>query len=250
MSAAIHPCSFVDFPGRVAAVVFTQGCDLRCRYCHNPDLCRCGGAPGGDRRRELMELLARRRKRLGGVVVSGGEPTLHPELAGLLRAIRGPGFAVKLDTNGMRPDAVEALAAEGLLDFAAVDVKMAPGSSSLALCGAEGQGRRSIETLRRLARHGVPSEARTTVVRDLHDPGALRAIAQAIVATGTAAWHLQPVRSGRNLDPFAALLPPPADALADAASAARMLGLLVSVRPSLARLSEDAHPGQRHPKEL
>ncbi len=93
MIAAVHPCSFVDFPGRVAAVAFTQGCDLRCRYCHNPDLCRPPATQGPDLRQELMGLLARRRNRLGGVVITGGEPSIHPGLAGLLREARDLDFA-------------------------------------------------------------------------------------------------------------------------------------------------------------
>lgn len=232
MIAALHPCSFVDFPGRVAAVVFTQGCNLRCGYCHNPDLCRTSNGRDDDRQQRLLEFLGKRRGRLGGVVVTGGEPTLHQALAPLLRDIRELGFAVKLDTNGMSPAAIQALVAEGLLDFVAVDVKLAPGTSSLALCGADDQGRRAVETLCRLARCGVATEARTTVVQDFHDRFELQAIARAVAGTGAGAWRLQPVRSGRVLDPVASFLPPVGPVLRDAMAEAGALGLQVSTRPA------------------
>ncbi len=133
MLGGIEPCSFIDFPGRVAAVLFLRGCNLQCRYCHNPQLIPRTGAGGGPDDGTL-EFLQKRRGLLGGVVVTGGEPTLQARLPVLLEAVRSMGFAVKLDTNGTRPEVVGRLIAERLLEYAAVDVKIAPGPGSRWLC--------------------------------------------------------------------------------------------------------------------
>lgn len=117
------PCSLSDFPGRVAAVVFTQGCNWRCPWCHNPALVhpeKFGEPIAVD---NVLRRLAGRRGKLDGVVVSGGEPTLQPGLADFFREVRAMGFATKLDTNGSRPGVVQELLDDGLLDFVAMDLK-------------------------------------------------------------------------------------------------------------------------------
>ena len=119
----LQQTSTLDFPGLVSAVVFTAGCNFRCPYCHNYQLVR---APESLLSLPADGVLARLRPFAGwidGVVISGGEPTLHAGLAELCAAIKGLGFAVKLDTNGHRPQVVEALAARGLVDMVAMDLK-------------------------------------------------------------------------------------------------------------------------------
>ena len=117
--AGYNPNSFVDFPGNIAAIVFVGGCNLRCWYCHNAEIL--------DTKEFLSDdaILARIKDNflLDGVVISGGEPTLQPDLfefAGKLRAI---GMQVKLDTNGMRPEVVKEGVERGLFDYVAMDVK-------------------------------------------------------------------------------------------------------------------------------
>lgn len=117
--------SLVDYPGKVAAVVWTVGCNLRCPFCYNAELVIPERAASLPRRgaEEVLSLLAARAKLLDGVVVTGGEPTLHPDLPGFLGEIKRLGLLVKLDTNGTRPEVVGHLLAEGLLDYVALDVK-------------------------------------------------------------------------------------------------------------------------------
>ena len=118
--------SLLDFPGRIASLVFFGGCNLTCPFCHNPALVlepECYPDISPD---ELLELLGQRRRFIDGVVVSGGEPTLDPGLPDLLRGIKDLGLAVKLDSNGLAPAPLEELLAEELVDYLALDLKTAP----------------------------------------------------------------------------------------------------------------------------
>ena len=151
--------STIDFPGRLSCVVFARGCDLDCFYCHNRELLAPGG--GAISQEEVLAFLEKRRGLLDGVVVSGGEPTLQPDLPGFLRQVKAMGYQVKLDTNGRVPQLVEDLWREGLLDYVAVDVKALP-EDYPAVCGREGFAA-ARDTLARLAALGAAREARTTL---------------------------------------------------------------------------------------
>ena len=122
----LQKVTLLDYPGKVACTVFLPGCNLRCPFCHNPALVLPDRETDSLSTEELLAFLETRRGKLDGVCVTGGEPTLYEDLPALLRQIRGLGFAVKLDTNGTNPDMLEALAQEGLLDYAAMDIKNSP----------------------------------------------------------------------------------------------------------------------------
>jgi pyruvate formate lyase activating enzyme len=207
MIAAVESCSFVDFPGRLAAVAFTQGCDLRCRYCHNPELSERRATPP-QVMDDLLRLLSRRRGLLSGVVVTGGEPTLWDDLPILLQDLRSMGFAIKLDTNGLRPERTKDLVARGLIDYLAVDIKAAPGERSRWLCGHERQAESAVRTLADASHLGVACEARTVLVRGVHDLDALSWIAAGLAGSGIKRWRLRGVRGGKVLDGSIALSPP------------------------------------------
>lgn len=113
--------SFIDWPGHVVAVIFTKGCNWRCPFCHNGPLA-LGVAEELDVE-AVLDDIARRASFLDGVVVSGGEPTIHDSLPSLLRRIKRAGLAVKLDTNGSYPSAIGELLDEGLVDAVAMDIK-------------------------------------------------------------------------------------------------------------------------------
>jgi pyruvate formate lyase activating enzyme len=165
-------CSLIDYPGMIAAVIFTRGCNFRCPYCHNPGLVRTDdpdrACPERDRRapdaESVLAFLERRRNRLDGVVLSGGEPTLQEDLIEFARAVKELGFAVKLDTNGSRPDVLENLLKKRLVDCVAMDVKAPP--EKYELCAGTrvdiGAVRRSISLI---AASGVEYCFRTTVAR-------------------------------------------------------------------------------------
>ncbi|MFP4354735.1 MAG: anaerobic ribonucleoside-triphosphate reductase activating protein [Phycisphaerae bacterium] len=120
--AGCQKCSFVDYPGHLAAVAFTPGCNMNCFYCHNPELL---SGPGPQRldEAEMLDFLASRAGLLDAVVVSGGEPTLQHDLPDFIARVRRLGFAVKLDTNGTNPTMLRQLISARLVDYVAMDIK-------------------------------------------------------------------------------------------------------------------------------
>jgi pyruvate formate lyase activating enzyme len=182
--------SFVDWRGAVAAVLFLPGCNLACPYCHNYTLV---SDPDSYLTLEVEEVLARLAEFAGwidGVVVSGGEPTLHPGLGELLALIKEAGFAVKLDTNGLRPAVVQDLCARALVDVVAMDLK-AP-LEPLAYARAAGRAvdmAALAESIAFLLGGGVAHEFRSTIWPAWHGERELRAMAE--VLEGAQAWTLQ-----------------------------------------------------------
>ena len=126
----------LDFPGKVACTVFLTGCNLRYPYCHNPDLVLTKDNGKYISEKEFFEFLLSRKGKLDGVCITGGEPTLYPNLTNLIRRIREMGFLVKLDSNGTVPEILKPLLREKLLDYVAIDIKNAP-SRYAEICGAD-----------------------------------------------------------------------------------------------------------------
>jgi pyruvate formate lyase activating enzyme len=159
--------SLSDYPGNAAAIVFTQGCNFRCPFCHNGSLIP-SDVPGGAciPEQKIVRHLERRRSLLDGVVVTGGEPTIQADLLRFLRLIRGMGYALKLDTNGSRPDVLRRLLDENLVDYIAMDVK-APPDRYDSLTGVSVSMRGVRESIRLIGRSGIRHEFRTTIVRPL-----------------------------------------------------------------------------------
>ncbi len=118
----LQKTTLLDFPGKVAATLFTGGCNFRCPFCHNSGLLS-GDAEELYTPGEILRFLEKRKNILEGVCITGGEPTLQPDLEDFIRDIRSLGLAVKLDTNGYRPDILKALCRKGLLDYVAMDIK-------------------------------------------------------------------------------------------------------------------------------
>ena len=171
------PLSLCDYPGRVAAVVFTRGCNFRCPFCHNGHLLDGEGAPEDPAADGVLARLASLAARLQGVVVTGGEPTLQPALADFLRRIRGLRLAIKLDTNGSRPDVLAALLAARLLDFVAMDLK-APWPRYPELSGTACDVAALKRSVALIAGSGLPHQFRTTRVPPLLSDADCAAIAR------------------------------------------------------------------------
>ena len=174
--SGLQKLTLLDYPGKVACTLFTAGCNFRCPFCHNSDLVLPQRRPDGLSEEEALDFLSRRRGLLDGVCVTGGEPLLHPDLAPFLGRVKELGYAVKLDTNGTRPDELAALTAAGLVDYVAMDIKNSPrryaetaGVPDLDLTPV----RRSVELLLSGA---VDYEFRTTVVAQFHDEDSFREI--------------------------------------------------------------------------
>jgi pyruvate formate lyase activating enzyme len=159
-------CTLIDFPGKIAAILFTQGCDFRCPYCHNQGLwLREADAPA--EWETIVEFLKTRKGKLDGVVISGGEPTLHKDLAEILAKIHELGFITKLDTNGHRPDILEKLLQANLLDFIAMDLKHLPARYAEA-CGVSVLTENILRSVELIKKSPIDHEFRITVVPGIH----------------------------------------------------------------------------------
>jgi pyruvate formate lyase activating enzyme len=168
-------CTFIDFPGKIAAILFTQGCDFRCPYCHNRSLW-AREAEFPVEWETIVEFLKTRKRKLDGVVISGGEPTLQKDLPEILAQIRELGFATKLDTNGHRPDIVNKLLEADLLDFIAMDLKHLP-AHYIEACGVGVLPENILRSVELIKNSSIDHEFRTTVVPGLHRPEDLPALA-------------------------------------------------------------------------
>ena len=161
----LQPVTASDFPGRMAAIVFTQGCNFHCPFCHNSSLLPME-SESLIRENEIFDFLQRRRNLLEGVVISGGEPCLQDDLAGFCRRVKGMGFDVKIDTNGSRPEVIERLLAENLVDFIAMDIK-APLTRLRELTGRSSHGPQINRSISLIAESGIDHLFRTTDVTPL-----------------------------------------------------------------------------------
>ncbi len=154
--------SLSDFPQKISAIIFTRGCNLRCSYCHNPELVDPARYTPPLDEQAVLEFLHSRIGQLQGVVITGGEPTIHADLPRLCRAIRCLGYSIKLDTNGTNPSQLKGMMAEGLIDYLALDVK-APASGYQRVAGGLDRVVEAVEASIQLALgSGLPHELRTT----------------------------------------------------------------------------------------
>jgi len=173
------PLTLLDFPGRVACIAFSQGCNLRCGYCHNPQLIGLRAPAGATTSAEsqVLGFLATRRGVLDGVVVSGGEPTIQPDLLPFLLRIKDLGFLVKLDTNGTNPPVLRDAHQRRLVDYVAMDVKHDPARYG-EITGAPVDPDVLAASRDLLRSQGVAHEFRTTIVPRYHDEAAMERIAR------------------------------------------------------------------------
>ena len=192
----LQKMTLLDYPGKVACTVFLSGCDFRCPFCHNGELVT-GTCPPETDDQGLLAFLNRRKGLLDGVCVTGGEPLLRPDLPLLLGEIKELGFRVKVDTNGTHPDRLRRLVEEGLVDYVAMDVKNAPARYAETV-GIPGFNPAPVEeSIRLLRKSTVDYEFRTTLVRELHRPEDLDAIAAWLA--GAPRYYLQNFVDSGNL---------------------------------------------------
>ena len=185
VSALPPDVSMVDFPGRMAAMLYTRGCNFRCGFCHNGGW--WGEARGGMPWDDVRGRLARFRENwVDGAVVTGGEPTLQEGLGELIGMLREMGFAVKLDTNGSRPGVLAEMLEK--VDYVAMDVKCAPEEYPERTGWADTEA--LAKSLAFLKKWGGDYELRTTIIRGWHGEAALRAMGE--WARGAKRWIVQP----------------------------------------------------------
>lgn len=207
--SGVTQLTLLDYPGHTACIVFTPGCNFRCGYCHNPEfvlperLCQIRESFIDEE--AFFGFLRERQGRLDGVVITGGEPTIQPDLERFIQAVKSLGFLVKIDTNGNKPAVLRKLLDAKLLDYVAMDMK-----TSLEeypnLAGKQADPR-AIEASMTILKHGaVEYEFRATLVKERHSPAVLEAMKETL--TGAKRFFLQTFRNGITLDPAYAKLTP------------------------------------------
>ena len=216
----LQKVSLIDYPGHIAATVFTAGCNFSCPFCHNPGLVRVGF----DKYQmfltdeEVMEFLRSRQGMLDGVCVTGGEPVLQADLSEFLAKVKELGFLVKLDTNGSRPDILQNLIKQGLLDYIAMDIK-GPLEKYSKIAGMD-IGLENIHKSTQIVRNFPEYEFRTTVAPNLHEKGDFLSIARWL--DGSKRYFLQQFRPDKTLDPaYSTVKPYPDEKLIEFANMIR-----------------------------
>lgn len=192
--------SLLDYPGQLAAIVFTQGCNFRCPYCHNPALVdpeRFGHVLNTE---AVLRFLYRRRKKLGAVVLTGGEPTLQDDLLPFLKLLKAMRFKVKLDTNGSIPEVLQQIADAGLVDYYAMDVK-APLPLYKLVTNSLIEDNSIIASMEIVRKAGVTYEFRNTYFDALLSSNDLAAM-QSLLKPGDK-FIVQECRYGSNLEEMA-----------------------------------------------
>lgn len=200
----LNKTTLLDYPGCVAATVFTGGCNFRCPFCQNSVLVlepSTGDLAGGTiSEEEIMSFLKKRKNVLKGVCVTGGEPTLQADLPDFLSRIREIGYRVKLDTNGYQPEVLKELLKEGLLDYVAMDIKNCPDKYTKTAgmdCADIGINLERInESVELLLSGNIEYEFRTTVVKELHTLDDMVQIGEWI--RGARAYFLQKFQDNGN----------------------------------------------------
>ncbi|MFW5712562.1 MAG: anaerobic ribonucleoside-triphosphate reductase activating protein [Spirochaetota bacterium] len=205
----LQKTTLLDFPGEVAATVFTPGCNLRCPYCHNPSLVQAPYPEDLISLEELDRFLAVRSNVLGGVCITGGEPLIHENIGEIIAMIQRHGLKVKLDTNGTFPERLARVQAE----YVAMDLKTVP-EKYASLLGALASGQISTaakirSSVKYLQTAGLPYEIRTTVVPGIVGLEELREMLPLL--QGSERYILTPFRRGATLDPAYAERPAPDD---------------------------------------
>ena len=194
----IQKLTLIDYPGKVAATVFTVGCNFLCPYCHNPEL--VDGKKIKDQPRvseqEVLDFLATRQGLLEGVCITGGEPTLFPDLPEFIKKLKDLGFLVKLDSNGSNPQMMEKLLAEKLVDFIAMDIK-APLEKYKKVAGDKAV-LENIQRSTELVRTAPDYEFRTTVLPALHTKKDILSIGRWL--QGAKKYYLQQFKPTKTLD--------------------------------------------------
>ncbi len=169
----VQKFSLLDYPDKISAIIFTSGCNFRCGYCHNPELFSSNSEWDEEK---VLQFLNTRQGKLDGVVITGGEPTIHKGLPEFIKKIKSLNFSVKLDTNGTNPHMLKDLIQSNLIDYVAMDIK-APLSKYKMITGIEPIG--VDESIEFLLKEKIPYEFRTTalssqlLIKDFEEIGKL-----------------------------------------------------------------------------
>jgi len=196
----LQKTTLVDYPGKVAATVFTVGCNFRCPYCHNPELV----LPDLIKKQpqiseeEVINFLSERRGLLEGLCITGGEPTLHQDLINFLEKVKALGYFIKLDSNGSQPQVLKEIFHKKLIDYIAMDVKTIPQKYHLVTLN-QVPAENILESINLIKESGIDYEFRTTVAPEIVTKEDIFQIVELIKPAR--AYFLQPFKGIKTLEP-------------------------------------------------
>lgn len=197
--AGLQKISLVDYEGKVACTLFTAGCNFRCPFCHNSDLVIYAKNVNYIPFDEILDYLNKRKGMLDAVVITGGEPTLMPDLKEKLYEIKKLGYKIKLDTNGTNPDIIKELVDLKLIDYVAMDIKNSYEGYSKTIGLESYDSNKILESINYLLSGEVDYEFRTTLVKEFHSDEDIKNIAKMI--QGAKRYYLQEFKnSGHCID--------------------------------------------------
>lgn len=162
--SGLQKLSLLDFPGSTSCIIFTQGCNFNCPYCHNSELIDVMGEGALDYE-EVLNFLKLRKNLLDGVVITGGEPTIQKDLKDFIKIVRSLGYKIKLDTNGSTPKVLKDLLDEKLLDYVAMDIKTVFNDYE-KITNVDGCAMNVKKSIALLKASGIPHEFRTTIIKN------------------------------------------------------------------------------------
>lgn len=175
--SGFNKLTLLDFPGQVACILFTQGCNYKCGFCQNSGLIKCKKTEIIDHK-EIFAYLNKRKGIIDGVVISGGEPTIQPELINFIKKIKEMGFLVKLDTNGSNPDVIRKLINENLVDYIAMDIKNIFDEYECVVNLNTVNVNAIQESINLIKYSCIAHEFRTTIMKNYHDVNKLTKICE------------------------------------------------------------------------
>lgn len=176
----LQKTTLIDYPGKIACTLFLQGCNLRCGYCHNPELIHTDSTHSSLSEGEVLSFLKKRQGQLEGVCITGGEPLLSLSLD-FLQKIKQLGYLIKIDTNGTCPDALKECIDQNLVDYIAMDIKACP-EAYIRVVGVPIDIARIEQSIAAVMKSAVAYEFRTTVITKIHTPECMNELIQWIRA--------------------------------------------------------------------
>lgn len=193
--------SLIDFPGKLACILYAGGCNFRCPYCHNPHLVMDPESQPQLSDQFIFGFLENRKGKLEGVVLSGGEPSNHPGLVSFSEKIKALGYLIKVDTNGSNPDAIADAHAKGLVDALGIDYKTTASLYGvLSKCKIDNIAGLVQKTISHAIGNNISVDTRTTVHKKLHTPEILMQMREELNSLGVSAWTLQQFHPAEIID--------------------------------------------------
>jgi len=197
----LEKSTLIDYPGRIAATVFLLGCNFRCPFCYSSELVLPEKMAEQPKIAEkaFFDFLKERQGLLEGVVICGGEPTIHKDLPDFIKRIKDLGFLLKLDTNGSNPEMLRELMQKGLVDYVAMDIKAPLGAKYDLATGVKVDLDKIKESIEIIKGSGVDYEFRSTIVPSIHSKEDVIQMAKDI--SPAKKYYLQNFRGEKTIDP-------------------------------------------------